>query len=54
MNHPDVEKTDFSSLMVMNSGAAYLPPDLSAKMSKLVPAEVNFIEGYGMSEAVRF
>ncbi|KAF8887030.1 hypothetical protein CPB84DRAFT_1684829 [Gymnopilus junonius] len=51
VHHPDIEKVDFSSLTFLNSGAAYLPPELSAKMSKLLPTTTNLTEGYGMSEA---
>jgi acyl-CoA synthetase (AMP-forming)/AMP-acid ligase II len=52
VNHPGIEKADFSSVLTMNSGAAYLPPELGEKMSSLVPKETYFSEGYGMSEAV--
>ncbi|TFK68984.1 acetyl-CoA synthetase-like protein [Pluteus cervinus] len=51
VNHPAAAKADFSSVLHMNSGAAYLPTELSRKMSSLVPARAIFIEGYGMSEA---
>ncbi|KAG5642539.1 hypothetical protein DXG03_002577 [Asterophora parasitica] len=51
VNHPGIEKVDFSSVQQMGSGAAYLPPELAAKISALVPQESTFTEGYGMSEA---
>ncbi|KIM41001.1 hypothetical protein M413DRAFT_19093 [Hebeloma cylindrosporum] len=51
VNHPGIEKADFSSVLSMNSGAAYLPPELGEKMSSLMPKETIFSEGYGMSEA---
>ncbi|KAF8962987.1 hypothetical protein BDZ97DRAFT_1758944 [Flammula alnicola] len=51
VNHPGIEKADFSSVLYMNSGAAYLPPELHEKMTRLVPSEAQFGEGYGMSEA---
>ncbi|KAF8962991.1 hypothetical protein BDZ97DRAFT_1701982 [Flammula alnicola] len=51
VNHPGIEKADFSSVLHMNSGAAYLPPELHEKMTRLVPSEAQFGEGYGMSEA---
>jgi acyl-CoA synthetase (AMP-forming)/AMP-acid ligase II len=52
VNYPGIEKADFSSVLSMNSGAAYLPPELGDKMSSLMPKEAVFSEGYGMSEAV--
>lgn len=52
VNHPGIEKADFSSVISMGSGAAYLPPELAEKMSSLMPKETTFSEGYGMSEAV--
>ncbi|KAF9564169.1 acetyl-CoA synthetase-like protein [Agrocybe pediades] len=51
VNHPAIEKADFSTVLSVGSGAAYLPPELGEKMSKLLPAEAQFMEGYGMSEA---
>ncbi|KAF5377817.1 hypothetical protein D9615_006732 [Tricholomella constricta] len=51
VNHPGIEKVDFSSLQTMGSGAAYLPPELAAKITALVPQDSTFTEGYGMSEA---
>jgi len=52
VNYPGIEKADFSSVLSMNSGAAYLPPELGDKISSLMPKETVFTEGYGMSEAV--
>jgi len=51
INYPGIEKVDFSSVNTLASGAAYLPPELSAKLTSLVPREGKFIDGYGMSEA---
>ncbi|KAF9459208.1 hypothetical protein BDZ94DRAFT_1268837 [Collybia nuda] len=51
VNHPSIHKVDFSSVQFMGSGAAYLPPELSAKLTSLVPKDATFTEGYGMSEA---
>ncbi|RDB14659.1 putative 4-coumarate--CoA ligase 1 [Hypsizygus marmoreus] len=51
VNHPGIEKVDFSSLQQLGSGAAYLPQELAAKLTALLPQEANFTEGYGMSEA---
>ncbi|KAF9046143.1 amp dependent CoA ligase [Panaeolus papilionaceus] len=50
VNYPAIEKIDFSSVQFMGSGAAYLPPELGAKMAKLLPSEAHVTEGYGMSE----
>ncbi|KAJ3506882.1 hypothetical protein NLJ89_g6614 [Agrocybe chaxingu] len=51
VNHPGIENVDFSSVLTMGSGAAYLPPELATRLEKLVPGETKFNEGYGMSEA---
>ncbi|KAG6810648.1 hypothetical protein H0H92_010911 [Tricholoma furcatifolium] len=50
VNYPGIEKVDFSSIQSMGSGAAYLPPDLAAKLTTFVPKTSTFAEGYGMSE----
>ncbi|KAG6845061.1 hypothetical protein H0H87_001123 [Tephrocybe sp. NHM501043] len=50
VNHPGIEKVDFSSVQLMGSGAAYLPPELAAKLSSFTPRDSTFTEGYGMSE----
>lgn len=50
INHPGVEKRDFSSVSVIRCGAAYLPPEMSQKLVSLAPKEVTLLEGYGMSE----
>lgn len=52
-NYPGIENVDFSSVITMNSGAAYLPPELGKKLTRLVKADLDMMEGYGMSEAVR-
>ncbi|KAF5317551.1 hypothetical protein D9619_013140 [Psilocybe cf. subviscida] len=51
VHHPGIEKVDFSSVLHVNSGAAYLPPELADKLQSLIPAQAQFGEGYGMSEA---
>ncbi|RXW14327.1 hypothetical protein EST38_g11522 [Candolleomyces aberdarensis] len=51
VHHPRTAKTDWSSVMTLGSGAAYLPPELASKLSKVIPKTANFSEGYGMSEA---
>ena len=49
INHPDFEKTDTSSLLVVGGGGAQLPPDLVQKIeSKVSTARPN--TGYGMTE----
>ncbi|KAF8887153.1 hypothetical protein BD779DRAFT_1672909 [Infundibulicybe gibba] len=50
VNYPKIHKANLSSVMAMNCGAAYLPAELNEKMSALVPKDVVFSEGYGMSE----
>ncbi|KAJ6614789.1 hypothetical protein B0H10DRAFT_2043386 [Mycena sp. CBHHK59/15] len=48
VNHPDIKTTDLSSVVHINSGAAYLPPELEARMTKLTRSDLS--QGYGMSE----
>ncbi|KAG2009620.1 AMP dependent CoA ligase [Coprinopsis cinerea AmutBmut pab1-1] len=50
VHHPDIEKVDLSSVTSLGSGAAYLPPELAEKLSRLLPKQSHFSEGYGMSE----
>ena len=45
VNYPGIEKVDFSSVTSLGSGAAYLPSELKAKFSSLVPREASFTEG---------
>jgi acyl-CoA synthetase (AMP-forming)/AMP-acid ligase II len=52
VNYPGIEKADFSSVLSMSSGGAYLPSELGDKISTLMPKETVFNQGYGMSEAV--
>ncbi|KXN90934.1 putative 4-coumarate--CoA ligase 1 [Leucoagaricus sp. SymC.cos] len=51
VTHPNIHKADLTTIQSMGSGAAYLPPELSAKLSALVSKDTTFGEGYGMSEA---
>lgn len=51
--HPRTPKTDWSTIRILGSGAAYLPPELADKLAAMMPVEVTFSEGYGMSEGVR-
>jgi len=37
-------------LLQIHCGAAYLPPELAERLSSMVPKELFFTEGYGMSE----
>ncbi|KAF5377780.1 hypothetical protein D9757_008052 [Collybiopsis confluens] len=50
VNHPRISSIDLSSVRHVGSGAAYLPPQLSAKMKALTPKDSVVTEGYGMSE----
>jgi acyl-CoA synthetase (AMP-forming)/AMP-acid ligase II len=45
VNHPGIEKIDFSSVQSMGSGAAYLPPELAAKLTAIAPKDATFLEG---------
>ncbi|KAG6836000.1 hypothetical protein H0H93_012364 [Arthromyces matolae] len=45
VNYPGIEKVDFSSMQSMGSGAAYLPPEMSAKLTALTPKNATFTEG---------
>ena len=53
VNYPGIEKVDFSSITTIGSGAAYLPPELGAKMSSLIPQESKFIDGSSFSFFVK-
>ncbi|KAJ7194234.1 hypothetical protein GGX14DRAFT_476663 [Mycena pura] len=50
VNHPDTKKTDLSSVVFMNCGAAYLPPELAAQMSRFLHTSSLLAQGYGLSE----
>jgi acyl-CoA synthetase (AMP-forming)/AMP-acid ligase II len=50
INHPGIEKADFSSVYAIRSGAAYLPQEMGQKLLSLAPKHATFSEGYGMSE----
>lgn len=45
VHHPKFTKTDWSKITSMGSGAAYLPPKLSAQLMKVMPKGVDFGEG---------
>lgn len=45
VNYPDIHKADLSTIQSMGSGAAYLPPELAAKLSAIVPKNSTFTEG---------
>ncbi|KAJ7207538.1 hypothetical protein GGX14DRAFT_635450 [Mycena pura] len=50
VNHPDTKKTDLSSVVFMNYGAAYLPPELAAQMSRFLHMSSLLAQGYGLFE----
>ncbi|KAJ6459596.1 hypothetical protein C8R45DRAFT_1221328 [Mycena sanguinolenta] len=50
VNHPDVKTTDLSSVIAVNSGAAYLPQQLAARMGSLLDKTSEVSQGYGLSE----
>ena len=45
VHHPKSSKTDFSSVVSVACGAAYLPPELKEKLDSLAPAGARFVEG---------
>jgi hypothetical protein len=45
VNHPGIEKVDFSSVQSFGSGGAYIPPELIAKLTAMVPKDADFLEG---------
>ena len=45
VHHPKISKAEFSSIIAINSGAAYLPPELKDKLYELAPAQTRFMEG---------
>ncbi|KAI0036569.1 hypothetical protein K488DRAFT_82009 [Vararia minispora EC-137] len=47
---PKLAKVDLSRLRSMNSGAAYLPPEIRERLIKRAENISHFGEGYGMSE----
>ena len=49
LDHPDIDKTDFSSLKVCVSGGAPLPMELKTKFEAKTGAKL--IEGYGLTES---
>ncbi|MEO6717399.1 MAG: long-chain fatty acid--CoA ligase [Novosphingobium sp.] len=48
LDHPDIAKTDFSSLLVCISGGAPLPPPVKQQFKSVTGA--NLVEGYGLTE----
>ncbi len=49
LDHPDILKTDFSSLRVCISGGAPLPAEVKSKFENVTGATV--VEGYGLTES---
>lgn len=45
LTHPQVDKVDFSSVLSIITGAAYLPREFLVKFVSLCPKEVHFTEG---------
>ncbi|KAI0771372.1 amp dependent CoA ligase [Irpex lacteus] len=50
VHHPLASKIDWTSLFLIGSGAAHLPPELSRQFKNLVNGPALLSEGYGMSE----
>ncbi|KAJ7621905.1 hypothetical protein DFH06DRAFT_1009543 [Mycena polygramma] len=51
VTHPDIKNTDLSSVAFVNSGAAYLPPELLARLGGILKTGSDISQGYGLSEA---
>ncbi|KAJ7069088.1 hypothetical protein C8F01DRAFT_1111526 [Mycena amicta] len=49
-NHPNLKKTDVSSVIFVNSGAAYLPPALAERLLGSLSTGAAMAQGYGLSE----
>jgi hypothetical protein len=45
VNHPEIKTTDLSSIMAINSGAAYLPPELATRMSRFLEKTAELTQG---------
>nr|GAT49526.1 predicted protein [Mycena chlorophos] len=50
VHHPDFLKTDMSTVVFVNSGAAYLPPTLSDRFLAHLGKGSDLHQGYGLSE----
>ncbi|KAJ6494154.1 hypothetical protein DFH09DRAFT_1265636 [Mycena vulgaris] len=50
VNHPATKTTDLSSVIMANSGAAYLTPELATRMSRFLGKDSELTQGYGLSE----
>ncbi|KAJ7321145.1 hypothetical protein DFH08DRAFT_889999 [Mycena albidolilacea] len=51
VNHPDIKTTDLSSVNIIISGAAYLPPELAAQMKSFLNEKSVVEQMYGLSES---
>ena len=49
LDHPDIARTDFSSLRICISGGAPMPADLKARFAAATGAKL--VEGYGLTES---
>jgi hypothetical protein len=45
VTHPDIKSADLSSVIAVNSGAAYLPPELAARMGRLLQSSSEITQG---------
>lgn len=50
-NHPKLDRQVLKSVKNVGCGGAYLPKELADKLLTALPPDVEFTEGYGMSEA---
>ncbi|KAG7092990.1 putative NRPS-like protein biosynthetic cluster [Marasmius oreades] len=51
VHHPDITKDHFKTLIAATCGAAYTPSALVDQFQKYLPVQIDFLLGYGMSEA---
>ena len=51
--HAKLRKVNLDGILSINTGAAYLPPELRSKLAQRAKNVISLTEGYGMSECVR-
>ena len=50
--HAKLRKVNLDGILSINTGAAYLPPELRNKLTQRAKNVISLTEGYGMSECV--
>lgn len=51
--HAKLRKLNLDGIRSINTGAAYLPPELRSKLAQRAKNVLSLTDGYGMSECVR-